>query len=210
MTLTLIQDLLIILTAGFVACLVCRALDVSVLIGYLVVGVLIGQGTFGLITDDQHQVAHVAEAGVFLLLFAIGLEFSLDDAQRLGRKLFIAGAVQMLSVAVPIGLWLYATEVTARAAILIAAALSFSSTVLVFKALSEQGQSESPHGRRAIGILLFQDAALIPLLLLIPILSGGESSSTAADYLGLAAISLIFVAMIAILRHALGNWLIPA
>jgi CPA2 family monovalent cation:H+ antiporter-2 len=210
LTLTLIQDLLIILTAGFIACLVCRALDVSVLVGYLIVGVLIGSGTLGLITDDQHQVAHVAEAGVFLLLFAIGLEFSLDEAQQLGSKLYVAGATQMLLVAVPMAFWLHSLGVALRAAILIAAAISFSSTVLVFKALSEQGQSETRHGRRAIGILLFQDAALVPLLLLVPLLSDGESNSTALDYLRLAIVSLVFVGAIAALRTVLGRWLIPA
>ena len=229
MTQTLIHDLLIILASGLVASLLCRWLRISVLIGYLVVGVVIGQGVLGWIVDKDHQIGHFAEAGVFLLLFSIGIEFSLDDIRRLGREMLVGGSIQMLLVAAPIFMILMKVGLTWQASALLSAAIAFSSTVLVFKALSETGQSERSHGRRAIGILLFQDAALIPLLLIVPLLTGhaptavtatavdaaevatldGEYSAGILGYVVTAAISIVFVIAIVGLRYALGKWLIP-
>jgi len=209
MTESLIHDLLLILAAGLVAGLVCRWLRASVLIGYLVVGALLGHGMLDWVSDEEHQLEHFAEAGVFLLLFSIGLEFSLDDLKRLGRHLFVGGTIQMSLVGVPIAFFLSTWDLPWQAALLIASAVAFSSTVLVFKALSEWGQSQQPHGRRAIAILLFQDAALVPLLLLVPLLTGSGEAAGPADYLKLAATSLLFVVAVVGLRKLLADWLIP-
>ncbi|QEG00715.1 Inner membrane protein YbaL [Stieleria maiorica] len=209
MTQTLIHDLLFILTAGLLAGLVCRRLQVSVLLGYLVVGALLGQGVLGWVLDESHQLEHFTEAGVFLLLFSIGLEFSLDDLKRLGAKLFIGGATQMSLVAVPVTAVLVTLGMGWRPAVLIASAVAFSSTVLVFKALTEWGQSQRPHGRSAIGILLFQDAALIPLLLMVPLLTGEGDAPGVDQYVLLATVSLLFVLAVIGLRYVLSHWMIP-
>ncbi|EMI46487.1 cation:proton antiporter [Rhodopirellula sp. SWK7] len=209
MTESLIHDLLIILSAGLIAALVCRWMQCSVLIGYLVVGAILGQGGLSWISDDAHQLEHFAEAGVFLLLFSIGVEFSLDDLTRLGSKFLLGGVVQMSLVGIPVTATLIAMGLNWQSAVLIASAITFSSTVLVFKALSDWGQSRSTHGRRAIGILLFQDAALIPLLLLVPLLTGVDGAPGVNDYLTLAGISAAFICVIALLRVVLSRWVIP-
>jgi CPA2 family monovalent cation:H+ antiporter-2 len=209
MTQTLIHDLLLILTAGLIAALVCRRLRSSVLIGYLVAGAILGQGLLGWVQDEHHQLEHFAEAGVFLLLFSIGLEFSIDDLKRLGRNLVIGGATQMTLVAFPVAAFLSWLGMGWQSAALLASAIAFSSTVLVFKALSEWGQSQKTHGRRAIGILLFQDAALVPLLLLIPLLTGGDQTPGIAQYALLTFVSVAFVASVITIRYLLGRWLIP-
>ncbi len=206
---SLIHDLLIVLTAGLVAGLVCRWLQASVLIGYLVVGAIVGKGVLNLVADQGHQLEQFAEIGVFFLLFSIGLEFSIDDLKRLGSKLFIGGVTQMLMVAVPVGFVLMSMQLSWQSSILIASAVAFSSTVLVFKSLSEWGQSEEPHGQRAIGILLFQDAALVPLLLLVPLLTSGNEAANPAQYVILGITSLIFVIVVIGLRWLLARWLIP-
>ena len=206
---TLVYDLLIVLAAGLLAALVCRSLRTSVLVGYLLVGALLGEGLLGWIRDDGHEIEYIAEAGVFLLLFSIGLEFSLDELLRLGRSLLLGGSVQMLLVAVPVAALLLGTGMDPSPAILIAAAAAFSSTVLVFKALSEWGHSSLPHGRRAIGILLFQDAALVPLLLMVPLLTGKGDAAGLLDYVLLAVTSILFVASVVVLRHVLARWIIP-
>jgi CPA2 family monovalent cation:H+ antiporter-2 len=206
---TLIYDLLIILAGGLLAGLVCRRLRVSVLIGYLLVGVLLGKGLLGWVRDEQHEIEYIAEAGVFLLLFSIGIEFSLDEIWRLGRNLLVGGSVQMTLVAVPVCLALRGVGLAWQSAVLIAGAASFSSTVLVFKALSDSGHSSLPHGRRAIGILLFQDAALIPLLLLVPLLTGRGEAAGPMRYLLLAMTSVVFVGAVVLLRSLLRRWIIP-
>jgi CPA2 family monovalent cation:H+ antiporter-2 len=206
---TLVYDLLIILAAGLIAGLVCRWLRVSALVGYLLIGVLVGRGCLGWISDERHEIEYIAEAGVFLLLFSIGLEFSLDELLRLGRNLVLGGLAQMLLVALPVGVILLGIGTDWQPAVLIAATVSFSSTVLVFKALSEWGHASLPHGRRAIGILLFQDAALIPLLLLAPLLTGTGHAPGPTEYLVLAGTSILFVGAVVAARHLLANKVIP-
>lgn len=206
---TLVYDLLIILTAGLVAWLVCRWLHVSVLVGYLVVGAIVGKGCFGWVSDEGHQIEYIAEVGVFLLLFSIGLEFSLEELWRLGRNLIVGGSVQMLLVALPVAGILLAVGRDWQPAVLLAGAVSFSSTVLIFKAFSEWGHSSLPHGRRAIGILLFQDAALIPLLLLVPLLTDTGNAAGPREYLSLAVTSALFVGAVVVLRRLLATRVIP-
>jgi len=203
-----IYDLLVILTAGLVARIVGKRLRVPVLIGYILVGVLIGAGGLGLIHEQSHDIEKLAEAGVFLLLFAIGLEFSLDELLRLGRHLVVGGSVQMALVAAPAAGILLAYGLDWQSAVLLSFAVAFSSTVLVFKTLADWGRTSTPAGRRAIGILLFQDVALVPLLLVVPLLTG-EDSPSVMDWVMLGATSLAFVASVILLRWVLARWLIP-
>ena len=206
---TLIYDLLIILAAGLVAALVCRSLQISVLVGYLVVGGIIGHNSLGWVVDSQHEVETIAEAGVFLLLFSIGLEFSLAELWRLGRHLLVGGSVQMLLVALPVAALLLGFGTPWPVAVLVAAAAAFSSTVLVFKALAEWGQLSLPHGRRAIAILLFQDVLLIPLLLATPLLIGSGETADARAFALLGFTSASFVVSVILAREILARWIIP-
>lgn len=218
----LVEKLLLILTAGFVVAGACRRFGISVLVGYLVVGALISPYCLGLVTDvpdapDGHghgeshpggQIQHLAEAGVFFLLFSIGLELSLNELVRMARRLLIAGGTQVVLVAVPAGLILHSAGLTAAAAGLLGTSVAFSSTVLVFKGLSEWGQTGTRHGRGAMGILLFQDISLVPLLLLIPLLTRSEGLDwgQVARTLGAA---LLFIAGIWYGRKLIAGLFIP-
>ena len=164
MVATLVHDLLIILAAGLVAGIICKRIGLSMLVGYLLAGAVIGHGGLGLVAEGGSEIEHLAKAGVLLLLFAIGIEFSLEELVKLGRHMFVGGSIQMLLVAVPVGLACM-IFMSWQVSLLIAAAIALSSTVLVYRALTEWGATTSPHGRRAIGILLFQDAALVPLII---------------------------------------------
>lgn len=208
MTDHVIYDLLIILTSGLIAGVVCKRLRVPVLIGYILAGVLITGGGLGLIREQSQDIQKIAEAGVFLLLFAIGLEFSLDELLGLGRHLLVGGSVQMGLVAVPAAGGLMAMGLEWRSAVLLALAVAFSSTVLVFKTLAEWGRTSTAAGRRAIGILLFQDVALVPLLLVVPLLTGGSAPGV-IDFILLGVMSLAFVGSVVLLRALLAGWLIP-
>lgn len=210
----LVEQLLILLTTGLVAGLVCRAWSLPPLMGYLAVGSLIGQGALGWISAEEADVKHLAELGVFFLLFSIGLELSPDELRRMSRHLLTGGPVQMLLVAIPVGAALIWLGWSPPAAIIVGAALAFSSTVLVFKSLGELGQSSTKLGRRSIAILLFQDAALVPLLLCVPLLASrdgaeGGGSPGLGQWLMLGGISLCFLASTIALREFLTRFAIP-
>lgn len=209
MIVELIHDLFIILAAGLISGLVCRRLRLSMLVGYLLAGAAIGHGGLGLIAEDLEDIEYVARAGALLLLFAIGIEFSLEDLARLSRYFFVGGSIQMLLVVVPIALACFLFGVSWKSALLIAAAMALSSTVLVYRALTEWGETASPHGRRAIGVLLFQDVALVPLMLLVPLLTGREPGIGIWPYVLLALNSIIFVAVVPVLREVFARWIVP-
>jgi monovalent cation:H+ antiporter-2, CPA2 family len=204
-----VEQLLIVLTTGLLSGAVCRQVGLPPLTGYLVIGALLSDGVLGWVSDDTDEVAHLAELGVFFLLFSIGLELSLEELRKMGRHLLIGGTAQMVLVALPVTMILLAREWSWNAALLVAAALAFSSTVLVFKSLGEMGQTSTPLGRRAVSILLFQDAALVPLLLGIPLLAGTGNGISPRDWLRLAGVSATFVVATIVLRQVMNRWLIP-
>ena len=173
------------------------------MVGYLLVGALIGEGGLGLVAEENRSLEYLARAGALLLLFAIGIEFSLDELVRLRRHFFIGGSVQMVLVAVPVLLAGVLLGLSWQAAVLVGSAAALSSTVLVYRALEEWGHATSPHGRRAVGILLFQDIALVPLILLVPLLTDVERQPVIMDYLFLALASVLFVA--AVLASRIGH-----
>jgi CPA2 family monovalent cation:H+ antiporter-2 len=122
-------DLLIVLAAGLIAGLVCKKIGVSLLVGYLVVGAMIGSGALGLVTQENHELEYLARAGALLLLFAVGIEFSLEELLRMRRFFLVGGAVQMVLVAVPLTATCLAFGMTWNAAILAGFAGALSSTV---------------------------------------------------------------------------------
>ncbi|MGA2063326.1 MAG: cation:proton antiporter [Thermoguttaceae bacterium] len=205
----LVLDLLVILLAGLSAGVISKRFGLSVLVGYLTVGAVLGSGGLGVIRSEMPQVKSLAQAGALLLLFSIGLEFSLGELVRLGRALFLGGTLQMLLVAAPATLLAVALGLGWRPGILAGTAAALSSTILVYKALEEFGQTETPHGRRAIAILLFQDAALVPLMLLVPLLCGAGEGPSTREWLSLGGVSVFFVAAVLGLRYAVSRAVIP-
>jgi len=205
----IIFDLLIILTSGFIAALFCRFLKLPMLVGYIAVGALVGSGGLGWISSQHHEIGYLAEAGALLLLFSIGLEFSLKELTSLWRQIVLGGSVQMLLVAAPVSYFGYTMGLPWQSAILIGLPIALSSTVLVFKSLSEYGQTTSSSGRRSLAILLFQDIAIVPILLIVPLLAGQTSDKNIADYLLLGIYSIIIILAIPVLRRILQLWVSP-
>ncbi len=203
-----VVDLMVILAAGLFSGLLCKRLGISLLVGYLVVGAVIGAGGLQLVTQEHHEIEWVARTGALLLLFSIGMEFSLDELRRLSRYFFLGGSVQMLLAALPLIVMLPLFGWNWQAALMIGAAMSLSSTVLVFKALAGYGQLESASGRRAIAILLFQDVALVPLVLLIPMLTGEETIGAASVAL-LVGCTTLFLFGVFALRHCVNAFVAP-
>jgi monovalent cation:H+ antiporter-2, CPA2 family len=206
---SLIVQLLVILAAGLASGVVCKQINVSLLVGYLVVGSLIGSGGLQWVDLGSHELKLLAEAGALLLLFSVGIEFSFEELLKLSRYFLVGGSVQMLLVAIPLTITAKVAGLPWPGAVLAGFAGALSSTVLVFRALAEYGQSSSGHGRRAIGILLFQDVALVPLLLLVPLLTGEGERPTVATYLILATKSVLFVLGVWILQIGVRRGAVP-
>jgi CPA2 family monovalent cation:H+ antiporter-2 len=189
--------------------MVCRRLNVPLLVGFLVIGAVIGRGGLSLVSQENHELEYLARAGALLLLFSVGIEFSPGELVRLGRSFLISGPVQMLATAVPLLLLGLAFSMPWRAAVLVSSAAALSSTVIVFKTLVESGQLAYPHGRRGLSILLFQDVALVPLMLMVPLLTGVGERPSFWVYLALAAKSLMFVLAVLACRWCIGRFFVP-
>lgn len=168
---------LLLLGSAVLGVVVFRSLHLPPMLGYLAVGVLIGPHAFGLAAETGSTHA-LAEFGVVFLMFSIGLEFSLAQLRAMRRIVFGLGAAQVVLtiVAAMIGglvlsMWAPQLRLGWQAAFALGGALAMSSTAIVVKLLTERLELESEHGRRIIGILLFQDLAVVPLLILIPALA---------------------------------------
>jgi monovalent cation:H+ antiporter-2, CPA2 family len=203
----LLLPLLAILLAGLVAGIVCKRLGISVLVGYLAIGALLGHGT--LLGRQSPELSLLAQAGALLLLFAIGIEFSIEQLRQLSRYFFVGGLLQMLLVIAPVAVVHRLLGGAWGPSLLVGAAVALSSTVLVYKSLEEFGQTETAHGRRAIAMLLFQDVAVVPLVLLVPLLVGRGPLPGVQVWLGLAGKTLLFVAVILAARVAIARLLVP-
>lgn len=177
--------LLIFAVLGVVAF---RILHLPPILGYLTVGVILGPHSLGW-ADDSATIKYLAEFGVVFLMFSIGLEFNLTKLKAIKRLVFGLGASQVILtifLAVPFSLGLsFLFTLSWQAAFALGSALAMSSTAIVIKMLAERVELETEHGRNVIGILLFQDLAVVPLLIIIPAL--GQNASDLAWALGLAA-----------------------
>ncbi|GAA0504562.1 cation:proton antiporter [Deinococcus depolymerans] len=141
------------------------------IIGFLVAGVVAGPGALGLIRD-QELISAASEVGVMLLLFTIGIEFSLERLSRIARQIFVGGGLQVgLTVLVAAGALLL-TGVAAPDAVFTGCLIALSSTAIVMRLLGERGETNGPAGQVSLGILIFQDLAVVLMVLLIPMLAG--------------------------------------
>lgn len=182
---TILRELALLAGLSLAVNLALRRLRVPPVIGFLLTGILIGPTALGLV-DEPETVNALAEIGVVLLLFAIGLEFSVADLRKLGRRAFLAGAAQVLGTALGATLLLLALGAPPAQAVFFGILIAPSSTALVFRLLTDRGELQAPHGRLLTGILLFQDLAVVPMVLLVPALAAWGDPGVAGAGLGLA------------------------
>jgi len=179
---TTLELVLLYLVAAVLGVVACRSLKLPPMLGYLVVGVLIGPHTLAF-AQDSAAVKYLAEFGVVFLMFVIGLEFNLPKLRSMRTLVFGLGLLQVLLTMVGtlaghallvVG-WQAVTgqpwEMSWRGAVVLGGAIAMSSTAIVVKLMAERLELESEHGRRVMGVLLFQDLAVVPLLVLIPALN---------------------------------------
>ncbi len=198
----ILNSVITLLLLAVVTIAIVKRLNLPPILGYLLVGILFGEHTLGWIPAG-HSVELLAELGVVFLLFMIGLEVSVPHLLAMRRVLLGLGGLQVtLSTLSTITLAMLA-GMHWTSAVAVGGALSLSSTAIVVKQLQDQLEIHAPHGRNALGILLFQDLAVVPFLVAIPILAGGGDSMGNAMLLALAKAVLAFLLMFGI-----GRWLL--
>jgi len=191
-----LQPVLVLLAGAVLAVVACRSLGLPPIIGYLAAGVAMGPHALGLVADSD-SVRHLAEFGVVFLMFSIGLEFSLPRLRAMGRAVFGLGLAQVAaSVALCVGGSL-AVGGSWQAGIALGGTLAMSSTAIVSKLLAERLELDTPHGRDVIGVLLFQDLAVVPLLILVPAL-GSPVEELGIDIAGALAKAAVVLAVLLI------------
>ena len=169
----MLQAAVVFLLAAVIAVPLAKRLQLGAVLGYLFAGVVIGPQVLGWVGDPQ-SVSHISELGVVLLLFIIGLELSPKRLWVMRKAVFGVGLAQVLLTAVVIGaVALLAFGQPLNSAVVLGLGLALSSTAFGLQSLAERKELNSPHGRLAFAILLFQDIAAIPLIAMVPLLAGG-------------------------------------
>jgi CPA2 family monovalent cation:H+ antiporter-2 len=184
---------LLYLLAAVIGVVLCRFLRLPAMLGYLAVGVLIGPNALAL-AQDSESVRHLGEFGVVFLMFVIGLEFNLSKLRAMRTHVFGLGLSQVMLTIVAGTLGTLALSAVAprlwgmswQTALALSGALAMSSTAIVVKLMQERLELESEHGKRVMGVLLFQDLAVVPLLVLIPAL--GSPPEVLMREIGLALV----------------------
>jgi len=168
----LLQEILLLLVLSFGSVAAFRVIKLPPILGYLLVGAVTSKYALGWL-PEHGPIEFMGEVGVVFLLFAIGLEFSVRQFLAMRRVVLGLGGLQVLLSALSAFAVLSLFELSWKGAIIAAGALALSSTAIVIKQLSDQGEMRTRHGQLALGILLFQDLAVVPFLIVIPLLSGG-------------------------------------
>jgi CPA2 family monovalent cation:H+ antiporter-2 len=197
-------DILILLTAAMLLGSLCERLKQSPLLGYLLAGTLLGPNAFDLLPSHT-AVAAIAELGVALLLFTIGLEFSWRTLRAVGPIALGGGTLQVALTGALTSAVCLLVGLDGRAAIAVGAMIALSSTAAVVRLLANRAELDAVHGRNAVGILLLQDIAVVPIMLVIAALSGGGSAAQLGWAAGraIALAILLIVALRLLLNYGL-------
>jgi CPA2 family monovalent cation:H+ antiporter-2 len=208
---------LLYLVAAVLGVVVFRTLKLPPILGYLTVGVLMGPHALAL-THDSENIRYLAEFGVVFLMFVIGLEFNLPKLKSMRTLVFGLGLSQVMLtmmgamagnviLATLFKWWGRQWELTWQGALVLGAAVAMSSTAIVVKLMAERLELESEHGRRVMGVLLFQDLAVVPLLVLIPAL--GDASVNLTQALAFASLKavVVLVILLALGPRLMRQWL---
>lgn len=199
----LLLDILVILAASAAAGLALEKFRQNAIVGYLLAGVVLGRAGLRVV-ESAEPLETIAELGVALLLFTIGLEFSWRRLRQLGNVALGGGTVQVVGTVLLAAAVCRVAGMGTAEALVVGAAVALSSTAVVLRVLTDRTELESPHGRNALGMLLLQDVAVVPLILMLNVL-GGEGGWAAARRFAVAAVEggvLVFL-VIVVTRHLL-------
>jgi len=188
-----LKDIIILLFTSVAMVIFFKQLRLSPVLGYLVSGALIGPFGFGLLQEEE-VAKSIAHLGIVFLLFAIGLEFTLEKLKSMRKYVLGFGTLQVILTALIIGLVVKSLGFSNEIAILVGAALSLSSTAMVLQVINENAENNTRVGRLSFSVLLLQDLAVIPILVLIPLLS--KTNISLASALFGASVNAVIVLVI--------------
>jgi len=203
MELPLLRDVVVILGLTVIVLFIFQRLKIPSIVGFLLTGIIAGPSVLGLISATR-EVEILAEIGIILLLFTIGIEFSLDRFSKMKKSVLIGGSIQVILTFIIFFLIALQWGLSTNESIFIGLLVSLSSTAIVLKILQERGEMDSLTGRTAFGILIFQDIAVVPMVLLVPLIAGYRS-----DIAG--SLFLLFIEGIGIIILTLvcAKWIVP-
>jgi len=192
-----LKDLLIVFALGGLVVYALRSIKLPPIVGLLIAGAAVGPHGFSLV-EDAHRVEVLAEVGVVLLLFTVGLEFSLGQLLGMWRLLVLGGGGQVLGCIVAVALVTSAFDGGLSKPLFFGFLAAMSSTAIVLRSLAERAQLSSPLGRVVLGVLLFQDLCIVPLMLVTPLLSGqGDGAASLFGTLARAVVVVVAVVLFA-------------
>ncbi|MCZ7401512.1 MAG: cation:proton antiporter [Candidatus Methanoperedens sp.] len=201
--LSFLKDFVIIFGAAISINFLFHRLHIAPIVGYLIAGVLLGPSMLG-VTQDISLIEVLAQVGVILLLFLIGIEFSLAELIRINRAVFVGGFLQVFLTTGAVLLISLSAGISFEKGIFIGILVAMSSTAIVFKVLSDRGEMDSPQGRLSSGILIFQDLSVVAVVLLLPML-GGKTGVSAFDM----AVNIIWALSIVVLIIIVSWFVVP-
>ncbi|HJK56762.1 MAG TPA: cation:proton antiporter, partial [Methanocorpusculum sp.] len=191
------MGLFLLLAATLVVLLISSRIHLPTIIGFFVTGILIGPSCLQLFTYDQ--VSLVAEFGLILLMFTIGLEISLKNLLAMKRLVLIAGGVQIILTTIVVWAVLMLFGIPSGTAVLLGFMVASSSTAIVLNIYQSNGQIDTRHGKLILAILICQDIAVIPIMLLLPVIAGvGGDMMSSVMSLGTSLVALVVVLGIAL------------
>ncbi|MGD9762763.1 MAG: cation:proton antiporter [Candidatus Binatia bacterium] len=190
----LVETFALVIAAAVIA-YVCFRLGLVPIVGFLIAGVVIGPHALRLVEDRDVGNA-AAEIGVMLLLFTIGIEFSLEKLGRIKRLIFGGGGLQVVTASVGVMALLWALGVDWRAGLFTGFLVALSSTAIVLKILADRGESNTTYGQVSLGLLIFQDLAVVVMVLLVPMLASGGGSAAAIGWALVKAGTIIAVVLL--------------
>ncbi len=197
----MIESFLVILFFALVITVIFRHLKIPIILGYVITGILVGPQVFGWLANTE-IIKNLSEFGVVLLMFTVGLEFSFSELFSLRHSVFVLGSLQVaISVLLTMIIGVF-FKIPIISALVIGCIVAMSSTAIVIKQLSDQSELNTQHGKNAIGILLFQDVAVIPILIFIA--TGSDTNSFWITLLFSLLKSITAIAIILIL----GQWVL--
>lgn len=194
MEIPLLSDIVIILGLSVFVILLFQRFRLPTILGFLITGIVAGPHGLSLITAS-HEVEILSEIGVILLLFIIGLEFSLKSLSAIKNAVFVGGTLQVFVTVLLVALMAYFFNFPTGEAVFLGFLFSLSSTAIVLKLLQERGEMGTPHGKIILAILIFQDIIVVPMMLFTPLIAG-ESDNITSSLLILAGKGIMVIVIV--------------